>query len=384
MTAFAFQFGLLPSNQSVQEMQKLLRPWRAIPEEVARKVAEETGADFKMLRRQAISLLFESVRHAKPTNRRVFPKVARTIIEDGLRRFLAAPTAPVVDPLEGPKPKKRRSEILDRETELALARAWLEKRDAKARDRLLLAYRPLGLTMAQEVARTTGGNIEDLAQEAFVALAESLDKFDPTRGFGFGTFARWHVMGQLRRHIMDLQGPVRIGTNLSDKRVFLQFRRMRAAWEARNQRPLDHEGRIELAKEMNVPLETLLRMEPRLQGADVSLDEPLSTDDEPGATRGSLLVDSSPSPEALAIGQIDGSRMREILANMIAQLPERDREILTARLLSERKTEFHELGLKLGVTKERVRQIEQKALRTLRANLEARGLGKHALLSATG
>ena len=384
MTAFAFQFGLLPSNQSVQEMQKLLRPWRAIPEEVARKVAEETGADFKTLRRQAVSLLFESVRHAKPTNRRVFPKVARTLIEDGLRRFLAAPTAPVVDPLEGPKPKKRRSEILDRETELALARAWLEKRDAKARDRLLLAYRPLGLTMAQEVARTTGGNIEDLAQEAFVALAESLDKFDPARGFGFGTFARWHVMGQLRRHIMDLQGPVRIGTSLSDKRVFLQFRRMRAAWEARNQRPLDHEGRIELAKEMNVPLETLLRMEPRLQGADVSLDEPLSTDDEPGATRGSLLVDGSPSPETLAIGQIDGSRMREILANMIAQLPERDREILTARLLSERKTEFHELGLKLGVTKERVRQIEQKALRTLRANLEARGLGKHALLSATG
>ena len=382
MTAFAFQLGLLPPEQSLRELQKLLRPWRAIPEEIARKVSEETGADFKTLRRRAIALLFDSVQHANPTNRRVFPKVARTTIEDGLRRFLAAPSPQVVDPLKGPRPKRRRSEILDRETELALARAWLEKGDVKARERILLAYRPLGLTMAQEVARTMGGNIEDLAQEAFVALAESLDKFDPARGFGFGTFARWHVMGQLRRHVMDLQGPVRIGTNLSDKRVFLQFRRLRAAWEARNQRALDHEGRIELAKEMNVPLETLQRMEPRLLGADVSLDEPLLTDDEDGATRGSLLADGSPSPETLAIGQIDGRRVREILAEAIAQLPERDREILTARLLNEQKMDLHDLGARLGVTKERVRQIEQKALRALKANLEARGLGKQVLLAA--
>jgi RNA polymerase sigma-32 factor len=382
MTTFAFQLGLLPPDQSVQDLLKLLRPWRAIPEEIARKIAEETGADFKALRRQAVALLFESVRHAKPTNRRTFPKVARAVIEDGLRRFLAAPPVRAEDPLAGPKPKKRRSEILDRETELALAQAWIERRDAKARERLLLAYRPLGLTMAQEVARTTGGNIEDLAQEAFVALAESLDKFDPSRGFGFGTFARWHVMGQLRRHIMDLQGPVRIGTNLPDKRVFLQFRRLRAAWEARHQRPLDDEGRAQLAREMNVSLETLLRMEPRMQGADVSLDEPLSPDGEDGATRGSLLVDGGPSPETLAINQVDGARLRKILAEMIAQLPDRDRDILTARLLSEQKTEFQDLGQRLGVTKERVRQIEQKALRTLRANLEARGLGKQALLAA--
>jgi RNA polymerase sigma-32 factor len=188
-------------------------------------------------------------------------------------------------------------------------------------------------------------------------------------------------MGQLRRHIMDLQGPVRIGTNLADKRVFLQFRRLRAAWEARHQKPLDDEGRAQLAREMNVPLETLLRMEPRMQGADVSLDEPLSPDGEDGATRGSLLVDSGPSPETLAIGQVDGARVRKILAEAIAQLPDRDREILTARLLGERKTEFQDLGQRLGVTKERVRQIEQKALRALRASLEARGLGKQALLA---
>ncbi len=163
----------------------------------------------------------------------------------------------------------------------------------------------------------------------------------------------------------------------------MQFRRFRAEWEATQQRALDDQGRREIAARIGVPLETVQRMEPRLGASDVSLDEPLSGDEGEGAaTRGSLLVDRGPTPELGTINSVDGARMRKLLVALIEKLPERERSVLSGRLLSERKTEFQELGAQMGVTKERVRQIEQKALKMIREQLEAQGLNRHDLIAA--
>lgn len=278
----------------------------------------------------------------------------------------------------------RRSEILERDVEMQLAEAWLERQDKKARDRLILAYRPLALTLATTIAKQSGMNVEDLAQEAFLALTSSIDKFDPSMGNRFGTFARWHIVGELNRHVMDFFGPCRVGTNLSDKKVFMQFRKRRAEIEARTQRPLDDEGREEIAMKIGVPVEVIRRMEPRLSSHDASLDEPIGGDGdgEGSMTRGQLLVDNAPSPEEQAIREMDGGRINSVLKELLSELPEREQAILRARLMGDSRIQLADLGDGLGVTKERVRQLERKALKSLRGALEEMGYSKEHFLAS--
>jgi RNA polymerase sigma-32 factor len=270
----------------------------------------------------------------------------------------------------------KRSEILDRDVERKLANDWLQNNDYKARDRIIIAYRPLALAAATEMAKASGMDVEDLAQEAFAALTTALDKFDPELGYRFGTFARWHIQGELNRHVMDFFGPCRIGTNLSDKKVFMQFRKRRAEIEARTGRTLDEIGRQEIADEIGVPIDVVRRMEPRLSSRDPSLDEPIGDPDEGGATRGQMLVDLSPTPEEATIRDKDGRLMAGILCDVMAELSDRERAILSARLLGDKRRQLLDIGDDLGITKERVRQIERRALRHLRAAIENRGFRK--------
>jgi len=272
----------------------------------------------------------------------------------------------------------RQYKLLSHEEELALATAWLERRDAKARDKIILLYRPLATSIATRLARQCGMQSEDLVQEALLALAESLDKFVPSMGNRFGTFARWHIGGQVRRYVMDNFGPCRIGTNFSDKKVFSRFRRLRSEIEARTGRPLDDDGRQEIAEEIGVSYAVVQRMEPRIMRADVSLDAPLATggDDDQSTTRLDLLVDDAPSPEMDTMTRLDHSRVMGLVSELIQELPEREQTILHHRLFADDRIQLSELGERLGVTKERVRQLERKALRQLQRSLE--DLGFHA------
>lgn len=268
--------------------------------------------------------------------------------------------------------RRARSEILERDVELALARDWLENKNQRARERMLLAYRPLALTIAGVIARQSGMDIEDLAQEAFLALAECTNKFDPDRGTRFGTFARWHIKGALRRYVMDFIGCCRIGTNLSDKRVFSQFRKLRAEIEARTQRPLDDAGRDLIAKKLGVTREIIDRMEPRLTQSDVSMDEPVG-DEDGGTTFGSMLVDPNPTPEQATIRRYDRTKIFGVVQALIAELPEREQKILRVRLLNEAQDEDADVAEELGVSRERVRQLERKAFKHLRRELVRMG-----------
>jgi RNA polymerase sigma-32 factor len=174
---------------------------------------------------------------------------------------------------------------------------------------------------------------------------------------------------------MDFFGPCRIGTNLNDKKVFTQFRRLRAMIEARTGEPLDDAGREEIAETIGVSVEIVKRMEPRILRSDVSLDAPISSEGEEGesGSRMEMLIDEGPDPEELTMSRMDRKKVGGILAELIQELPDRERSIIHHRLLSGERMQLHELGEILGVTKERVRQIERKALKQLRQSLEERG-----------
>lgn len=280
------------------------------------------------------------------------------------------------------KRRSKKAEILEKHVEFQLAKEWIENKNEKARNRLILAYRPLALSQAKQLARQSSMSVEDLAQEAFLALAESTDKFDPSLGNRFGTFARWHILGQLRRHIMDFHGPCRVGTNLSDKKVFTQFRKVRAEIENRDKKTLDDAGRDEIARRIGVPRNIIDRMEPRIIAGDSSLDAPISNGEEGTVTRGDILIDDSPNPEEQVLKQKDYQKITGIVQELLADLPDRERKIIESRLIDDDRIQLSDLGEEFGISKERVRQLERTAIRKLRAGLEEMGYNQDSLAFA--
>lgn len=267
-----------------------------------------------------------------------------------------------------------RPTILDFETEMGLARRWQEQRDVAARDRLIQCYAPLASSLAIKVARQSGLHLfHDLEQEAKMAMVEIVDRFDPERGYRFATFARWHILSHLRRYVMDQVGPCRVGTNAFDKKVFTNFRKLRAKIEARTGRRLDHAGRMEIAEALDVDLHVVERMEPRIVRTDMSVDAVVRDDDDENSY-GPQLADTAPSPEALIAARSDRSRVREALVEAIAELEPREMRVIHARFMLQKRISLQELGDEFGVSRKTVQTIESRAFTRLQERLQAAGI----------
>jgi RNA polymerase sigma-32 factor len=271
--------------------------------------------------------------------------------------------------------KTRRPEVLEKDEEHALAVAWLERGDLRARDRLVTAYAPLASSAAIKVARQSGVHLfEDLQQEANRVLVEILDKFDPSLGHRFGTFARWHIHSHLHRYVMDNVGPTRVATNATDKKIFQSFRKLRAKIEARTGRPLDEEGRQEIASELEVDIQAIYRMEPRVVRTDVSVDQLVRADDDESAGHGYQLVDTGPSPEAQVAVAHDRGNVREVLAEAIAELAPREMRVIHARFLLSKPVSLQQLADEFHMSRKGVQSIENRAMNSLQQALRAAGV----------
>lgn len=277
---------------------------------------------------------------------------------------------------------RKKSEILTVAGEDDLAAAWTSHGDLSARNRLIEAYRPMVLKLAKAAAVKSGLEIEDIAQEAFAALLHAAANYDPSLGNRFGTFARHHVGGAIHRHVLDFFAPFRLGTNIADKKVFFRFRKLRSEIEARTRKDLDDAGREEIAGKIGVPIETVLRMEPHLTCARSLFENVASEDGEDGLTLLESIPDEGESPEDSAV-RLDTLRSaKTALAELLADLDSRSRLVLARRFFGEKKCLFETIGAEIGITKERVRQIERAALKTLRSALEGFGLTRESLIGA--
>ena len=167
------------------------------------------------------------------------------------------------------------AEMLDAETELALARAWRDDGDEKALHRLVNAYMRLAISMAARYRRY-GAPMPDLIQEAGVGLMKAAEKFDPDRGVRFSTYAVWWIKASIQDYVMRNWSMVRTGSTSSQKALFFNLRRVRARLEREagaNGEVLDgHRLREMIAAEVGVPLRDVEMMDARLSGADFSLN----------------------------------------------------------------------------------------------------------------
>jgi RNA polymerase sigma-32 factor len=253
--------------------------------------------------------------------------------------------------------------LLTRERELSLAKAWRDEEDELALHELITSYGRLVAGMAVKF-RNYGLPLADLIQEGNVGLMQAAARFEPERDIRFSTYASGWVRSAMQDYILRNWSIVRTGTTSSQKSLFFNLRRLRARIEGRTGKLLDDAGRKEIAAELKVPERDVQGMSARLSASDQSLNAPVG--EETDLSWQDYLVDDRPTPEAVTIEAKDAEIRSDWVQSALSDLPVREARIIQARLLEEDTLTLEALGAELGVSKERVRQLEKRALNKLR------------------
>jgi RNA polymerase sigma-32 factor len=265
-----------------------------------------------------------------------------------------------------------KAELLDAETELALARAWRDFRDERALHRLITAYMRMAISMAAKFRRY-GAPMNDLIQEASLGLMKAADKFDPDRGVRFSTYAVWWIKASIQDYVMRNWSMVRTGSTSSQKALFFNLRRVQAKLEreaSQRGEVLDqHQLRQMVAADIGVPVADVEMMEGRLSGSDYSLNATQSSDEDGREWIDALEDEGQQAAEAVE-GAHDGARLRGWLVKAMQGLNARERYIVAERKLKDEGRTLESLGEELGLSKERVRQLEAAAFAKMRRSLE--------------
>ncbi len=259
--------------------------------------------------------------------------------------------------------------ILERGHEADLARRWREKGDESALGELITAHIRLVVRIASKF-RGYGLPVGDLIQEGNVGLLEAANRFDVERQVRFSTYATWWILAAIQEYVVRNASIVRIGTTPAQKSLFFNLRRLRAKLTDNARPTMSDEERGRIARELNVSAAAVARMEAHLSHPDRSLNASISGDD--GDEMQDLLADDSPSPEDIVRERHDFAARAAWLREAMADLTPRERQVITRRFLKDGKSTLAEIGESFGVTKERIRQIEGKALAKLKTILAER------------
>ncbi len=265
------------------------------------------------------------------------------------------------------------AELLDAETEQRLARAWRDDRNEAALHRLIVAYIRLAISMAGKYRRY-GAPMGDLIQQANLGLMKAADKFDPDRGVRFSTYAVWWIKASIQDYVMRNWSMVRTGSTAAQKSLFFNLKRVQSLIErtARdNDQVLDsHQIRQRVASQVGVALVDVEMMQGRMAGGDLSLNATQGSDGESREWI-DLLEDDHVLAEEIVADRQDRLTARGWIAEAMQQLSGRERFIVAQRKLRERPRTLEYLGGQLGISKERVRQIEAAAFGKMRDHLQS-------------
>ncbi len=264
--------------------------------------------------------------------------------------------------------------ILSAEQEYEYATQWTKHQDATAAEKLVASHLRLVVSVAYDF-KNYGVPVADLIASGNMGLMQALQKFDPERGFRFSTYAMFWIKAEIYETILNNWSIVKIGTSANQKRVFFNLARAKRALGIMDN-SLNNEQTKQIADYLNVTEADVSRMSQRIGARDVSLNAPAHNDPDSHDILSNLSDDKIGIEDS--IEQLEfKKRGYELLRKHLAALPERDREILKARKLSEPVATLESLSQKYGISRERVRQIEERAYAKLRdAILTETGEGK--------
>ena len=272
-----------------------------------------------------------------------------------------------------------RQPMLERSDEFALAERWRTDNDAKALHELIQSYTRLVISVAARF-RNYGLPSGDLIQEGNVGLMQAAARFEPDREVRFSTYATWWIRSAMQDYVLRNWSIVRTGTTAAQKSLFFNLRRLRAKIENSGE-GLSDEGRRWIADQLKVALQDVTEMEIRFAATDQSLNAPLRDTGEDEWQ--DFMPDGAPNPEDVVIGMRDSQTRSKWLAEAIGDLSPREQQIIRQRRLEDVGVTLEYLGKELGISKERVRQLEQRAINKLRISILSKVEDRDDLLPMT-
>lgn len=258
--------------------------------------------------------------------------------------------------------------MLKAEEEYMLAKRYHETGDVQAAHQLTTSH----LRLAAKVAisfRHYGLALADLISEANIGLMQAIKKFDPDKGFRLATYAIWWIKAAVSEFILKSWSLVKIGTVATQKRLFYNLHKIKSRLGLYGDAGLSDETAEYISKTLNVSKRDVMEMEQRLSG-DSSLNAPLASDS--GTSFQEMLSDSDETIEQKIGDTQELDLKKKLLAEALGELSEREQRILSCRYLNERATTLEDLGSELNISRERVRQIENKALEKIRKSIQAK------------
>lgn len=259
--------------------------------------------------------------------------------------------------------------FLSREEEHALAVRWRDQQDKEALDRLTSAHMRLVIAIAARF-RNYGLPVSDLIQEGHVGLMEAAARFEPDREVRFSTYATWWIRASIQDFVLRNWSIVRGGTSSAQKALFFNLRRLRLRILQKADGDPNVDVHAEIAEAIGVQKADVATMEARLSGPDMSFNAPVSAgDSSDSSNRLDFFPDDKPLQDEVVGDSIDTERRHVWLQSALSVLSERELRILRERRLSDESETLEALGTKLGISKERVRQIENRALEKLKKAL---------------
>ena len=260
----------------------------------------------------------------------------------------------------------KNAKILEKDEEFFLINDWRDNKNPKSLRKILDSYLRLAVSYARKYS-SYGLSIDDLIHEGVLGIMHALDKFDTSKDFRLSTYASWWIRASIQDYILKNWSVVRTGSTASQKALFFNLKKIK---QQINDISRDYMGQDEIDKVSNmlkVKSFEVQNMESRLTGGDLHLNQKVDSESENDLM--SLLPDDRKNPEEVFESMKDSNVKKDYINSAIDKLNEREKIIIKLRKFQEKSITLDELGRKLKISKERVRQIETKALEKLKKTI---------------
>jgi len=252
--------------------------------------------------------------------------------------------------------------MLSAAEEYMLARSWKNRGDLKSAQKLITSHLRLVAKIAMGY-RGYGLPVSEMVSEGNIGLMQAVKKFEPERGFRLATYAMWWIKASIQEYILRSWSLVKMGTTSAQKKLFFNLKKIKNQLSINNKGDLKTEHVEEISKRLNVKKEEVVSMNRRLLGKEKSLNAPIKDGD--GTEWQDWLVDEKIDQELKLSQQQEFNQRKNLMHDSMNILNLREREILTARRLSEETVTLEDLSKKYKISRERIRQIETKAFEKL-------------------
>ena len=255
--------------------------------------------------------------------------------------------------------------MLEREEEYMLAKNWRNRGDIKSAEKLVTSHLRLVAKIAMGY-RGYGLPVGEMISEGNVGLMQAVKKFDPEKGFRLTTYAMWWIKAGIQEYILRSWSLVKMGTTTAQKKLFFNLKKLKNQIAPRSDGDLKDEHVTEIANRLDVKKDEVISMNRRLSGQELSLNAPVGED---GDEWQDWLADKSMDQELSFAHNEEMKQRKDLLENSLEILNQREREILNYRKLEEQPVTLEKLSKKYKISRERIRQIENRAFEKIQKHM---------------